>query len=359
MKTITTILTFLFIGFFIWIVYFVWVIFYSEGVVNNKPVSVQEFRTEVNYAYYNPEERMLKIDSELELNPNYEARLWESIEAFDNLENSTAQRELKKEFESLLTMYLRVDNLYSHEELLKIKSTDVKIFDYDSFYKILNIYIRYLQKNPNQKNHKQLYRIVDKNLKNFYQLMKNSNDFGEYLVSLIYLERFLESLKCSNNFVALFEQYPLVNDEIFFKKSKLDKENHLEIWKRQLSDEQKEHVIFMKTMNTNHDYIDKMLNEIYRREMIAIRDGSAEARKNHEEYIEKLKHKNGTFSQEFMELWNLSVKKKINMKSRTYIYFAVLGYEYMTKFHFDTYERHKLVNKLHRRFLNDCNVSTN
>ena len=147
-----------------------------------------------------------------------------------------------------------------------------------------------------------------------------------YLVSLIYLERFLESLKCSSDFVALFEQYPLVEDEIFFEKSKLDKESHLGTWKRQLSAEQKEHVIFMKSMNTAHDYIDRMVNEIYRKEMIAIRDGSAEARKNHEKYIEKLKGQDGTYSEEFMEIYNLSVKKKINIKYRNYMYLLVFSY---------------------------------
>ncbi len=227
----------------------------------NIAISPQEFRTEVNLTYYNPEKRIVEIDNEVKFNSKYKAKPWESIKAFDNLENNTTQRALKKEFEHLLAMYLSVEDLYSKEELSNMKTSNIEIFVYRNFYKMLNIYIGHLQKESNQKNRELLYKIVDKNVKNLYQLMENSNNFDTYFFSVSSLENFLESLNRLNDFAEVFKEYSLVKDELFFEKIKLSKSSYLEEWMSHLPKEQRENAQFMQILHRNLIYIDKMVNE--------------------------------------------------------------------------------------------------
>jgi len=323
MKRVTYIFSFLFIGFCIWIVYLVWMTFFSNHI---------------------------------NLTSNYNTRYWEQFVAFDNLENSLEQREFKEEFENLLTIYLLEENLYSEEELLvEMKKSNIGIINYSDFYRILNIYIGYLQKNTNKKNKEILYRVVDKNLENFYQLMKNSNDFFEYLYALNYLEMFFKSLECSSDFALLFEKHLFVEDEFFFKKLELDKEKYLNDLVNLYSEEQKKNIKYIKAMKTLTLYVQKILNEISRRTVIAIKDGSSEARKEHKEYIEKLKMQDSKFSEEWKKLWTLTINQELKKETETIIYIFSTAYESHIELLFYGYEKHKFVNKQHQQFLDMCN----
>jgi len=324
MKKITTMLTFSFAGFSVWIVYLVWMTFFS------------------NY---------------INLNPTYNTRYWEEVVAFDNLENSTEQRKFKKEFEKLLIIYLEQKNLYSNEELLvEMKKSTIGIINYSDFYRILNIYIGYLQKNHTQNNKEKLYKIVDRNLEHFSNLMRHSNDFPEYLFASGYMERFLKSLDCSNDFVTLFEKHPFVGDELFFKKVEINKQKYVSTLIDLLSPEQKKNVKNIQTMKIISRYVEKIVNEIYRREVIVFKDGSSEARENHKKYLNKLELVGTDFSVEWNELWTLTINKKLKKENEIYIY--LYSSLYLSEGNFDFlvhgYEIHKHVNRLYRMFLNGC-----
>ena len=358
MKILIQIFYFILMLAMLWVGYMAWLLFSSIDV-NPTANSITEFRKEIDATLFNVEDECIFVYEnngtfkDIILNPKYSPKLWESIKSFEDFETNALKRELKEKFESLLVMYLDIDNLFSISEIEKAYAPELpdnSIGGYIPFYGVQSIYIKYLQENPSSEHEKLLYKIVDKNLKNFHELAKNSNTFFDYFTSILYMKNQIFISKCSPEIKNIFKKYPPLKSELFFEKLKLHKKYAFKILAMLRAKKMKQNFFQKSILDI---YVSNIFDEIYKRETLAIRDGSDEAIAKFKAYMEAIE----IDSKEWDELVDLTVwikpKKKSKNSFRKVIYLLVSA-TIMEHDDFDIYEDHKLLELEYEKFLNGC-----
>jgi hypothetical protein len=156
---------------------------------------------------------------------------WLDVKILDNIENNGSQEIFKEKMEELVKYYLETDMLFSKQSLAYAKIDDLSVLRFDKFFSRLYIYIRYLEKHNNTKeNAEMLNMLLTKALSDSMMLMKNSDDFLNYMLSVNMVKKLYGSLSYLENYKTILLKYPLLKSELFFEKLKFDKENTFKLW---------------------------------------------------------------------------------------------------------------------------------
>ena len=219
--------------------------------------------------------------------------LWLEIEVLDNVEHNSSQKTLKEKMDELVIYYLKTDSLFSNEALEISKENNFNNLRYDDFFKRLYPYLAYLEKhNDKKENSKLLSTLLNKALNDSTMLMKNSDDFLNYMISLNMRKKLYGAFKNLENHKAIFQKYPLPKSELFFEKLELDKQNTLKMWE-ETEQQSFEHVTLNKaTMQKIKNAVTlkfkPILDAHYAKAKVAILDDSEESMKAYTEHFQSI-----------------------------------------------------------------------
>ena len=220
--------------------------------------------------------------------------LWLEVEVLDNVEHNSSQKILKEKMDELVIYYLKTDSLFSNEALEISKENNFNNLRYDDFFKRLYPYLAYLEKhNDKKENSKLLSTLLNKALNDSIMLMKNSDDFLNYMVSLNMRKKLYAAFENLEDHKAIFQKYPLPKSELFFEKLELDKQNTLKMWE-ETEQQNFEHVSLNKaTMQKIKDAVTlkfkPILNAHYTKAKVAILDDSEESMNTYKEHFQSIK----------------------------------------------------------------------
>jgi len=154
------------------------------------------------------------------------------IKTLDNVEHNISQKILKKQMDKLVGYYLKSNDLFSKEALAVAKKNNHSALEYRDFFEHLFVYLSYLEKHNNKKeNRKMLDALLHKTLKDSTMLMRNSDNFLDYMLSLNMIKKIYSSINNLKNYKEIFVKYPIPKSELFFEKLELDKQKTFNMWK--------------------------------------------------------------------------------------------------------------------------------
>jgi len=210
------------------------------------------------------------------------------IKTLDNVEQNIFQRALKEKMDKLIGYYLKSDDLFSKEALAVTKKNNHSALEYRDFFERLFVYLSYLEKHNNKKeNRKMLDTLLHKALKDSTMLMRNSDNFLDYMLSLNMIKKIYSSINNLENYKEIFVKYPIPKSELFFEKLELDKQKTLNIWKE--TEQQGFIGVSKESMQKIKDEVTRkfipILDTYYAKIKKAILDGSEKSIKEYEEYV--------------------------------------------------------------------------
>jgi len=210
------------------------------------------------------------------------------INTLDNVEQNIFQRVLKEKMDKLVGYYLKSNDLFSKEALAVAKKNNHSALEYGNFFEHLFVYLSYLEKHNNKKeNRKMLDALLHKALKDSTMLMRNSDNFLDYMLSLNMIKKIYSSINNLKNYKEIFVKYPIPKSELFFEKLELDKQKILNMWKE--TEQQSLIGVSKETMKKIKDEVTlkfiPILNTYYAKIKKAILDGSEKSIKEYEEYV--------------------------------------------------------------------------
>jgi len=213
------------------------------------------------------------------------------IKTLNNLEHNVSQKILKEKMDNLVGYYLKSDDIFSKEALALAKKNHYNRLRYNAFFRRLDTYFSYLEKhNSKKENRKMLNILLEKALKDSTMLMKNSDNFVDYQVSINMIKKIYGSFDNLKNYKEIFLKYPVPRSELFFEKLELDKNNIFNMWK----DREQEELAGLRKMimkKIEDDVVLKytaILDIHYTKMKKAILDGSEKAIKEYEDYISNI-----------------------------------------------------------------------
>ena len=233
--------------------------------------------------------------------------LWLDVKTLDNVENNSSQKILKDKMDEVIGYYLKTDDLFS-------KKNSYGALKYDEFFQRLYPYLSYLEKHNNKKR---LDTLLDKVLKDSTMLMKNSNSFLDYMVSVNIMKKIYGSFTDVKSHKDIFLKYPVPSSKLFFEKLELDKQNTLKVWADTEQQGFEEVSLSKETMQKIKDAVTQkfsmILDETYEKAKVAILDGSPKSMKAYKEYIlskqkidnplwEQIKFKSSLYKVKFFEM---------------------------------------------------------
>lgn len=216
--------------------------------------------------------------------------LWLNIKTLDNVENNSSQRTVKEKMDKLVVQYLKCDEIFSKEALQLLKKKNYGALKYNEFFQRLYPYLSYLEKHDSKdENKKLLDRLLHKALKDSTMLMKNSEDFLDYMVSVNMIKNLYGAFSNLNNYKDIFQEHPVPSSKLFFKKLELDKQNILKMWTDTEQKEFTEVSLSKETMQKIKDATTKkfktILDTSYEKAKVAILDDSEKSMNAYEEYV--------------------------------------------------------------------------
>ena len=208
--------------------------------------------------------------------------LWLDVKTLDNVEHNSSQRIVKEKMDELVVYYLKCDELFSKE----VKKKSYGALKYDEFFQRLYLYLSYLE----QHNHKKMLdTLLDKALKDSTMLMKNSNSFLDYMVSVNIMKKIYGSFTDVKSHKDIFQKYPVPSSKLFFEKLELDKQEKLQAWTDTEPQGFNEVSLINKTMQKIKDEVTQKfratLDTTYEKAKVAILDGSKTSLKEYEDYV--------------------------------------------------------------------------
>jgi hypothetical protein len=197
--------------------------------------------------------------------------------------STKAEKQIAKDMQYLLPMYLKLENPLDNRKLRKDFTSSVSFNQY-TFVKLLARYMLFLNK---QKKYDELKVLSRKTLENISKNMKSSRIVVDYLATIMYYKAMLQTLSCHDLEMQniLKENYPL-DAEIFFKKLKQDEEYTLKFTKTSLLGEN-ENIVPKSEKNTLVEQIMKIV--------------TANSHKNLDAFIAVVKENSPEKIKEFME----------------------------------------------------------
>jgi hypothetical protein len=219
--------------------------------------------------------------------------LWLDVKTLENVEHNSSQKILKEKMDELVSYYLKTDDLFSKEALALSKKNDYSDLMYDAFFERLFGYLSYLEKHNNKENRKMLHTLLNKALKDSTMLMKNSDNFLNYLISLNMIKKLYGSFTNLKSYKAIFIKYPFPRSELFFEKLELDKQETLKMWEETEQQGFTEVSLSKETMQKIKDEVTlkfiPILDTYYAKAKMAILDDSEKSMKAYEEYFLSVK----------------------------------------------------------------------
>ncbi len=192
---------------------------------------------------------------------------------------SSSQKILKDKMDEVIGYYLKTDDLFS-------KKNSYGALKYDEFFQRLYPYLSYLEKHNNKK---MLDTLLDKVLKDSTMLMKNSDSFLDYMVSVNIMKKIYGSFTDVKSYKNIFLKYPVPSSKLFFEKLELDKQNRLKMWTDTEQQGFEEVSLSKETMQKIKDGVTQKLkatlDTTYEKAKVAILDGSPKSMKAYEDYI--------------------------------------------------------------------------
>jgi len=229
-----------------------------------------------------------------------------SMESFENSESNESIKEITENFKALIPLYLSAKNLFSKEEIKffnierpfvqvdpnkEIYTTTIErsAMTYMDFFNILNIYLEYLKTHPSIKNSELHHKLSEKALYDSTQLMHNSSDSLEYVISLSNLKNLYNNI----DDYALLKKYPPLEKETFLTRLIEDKEKTLTLIRtstKSFFDDNKLTTVSNNLMQEYFRLSEQSMNELYNHLIEAIKDGSPKAIEDYKNYRKTIKY---------------------------------------------------------------------
>ena len=285
--------------------------------------------------------------------------LWLDVRTLDNVEHNNSQKILKEKMDELVGYYLKTNELFSKEALALSKKNGYKELRYDGFFKRLYLYLNYLEKHNNKKL---LNTLLAKALNDSTMLMKNSDSFLNYMLSVNMLKKIYGSLNDLTRYRDIFLKYPFPSSELFFEKLELDKQEKLQVWTDTESQGFNEVSLINKTMQKIKDEVTQKfratLDTIYEKAKGAILDGSKESMKAYEEYVlsiqkidnpiwEQIKFKSSLYKVKVFEMLGIENNDFGNIPDVMVVFLAKFFVPYLDVYQ-EIYKEHQELEKMYR-----------
>jgi len=283
------------------------------------------------------------------------------IKTFDNVEHNIFQRALKEKMDNLIGYYLKSDDLFSKEALAVAKKNNHNALEYRDFFEHLFVYLSYLEKHNNKKeNRKMLDALLHKALKDSTMLMRNSDNFLDYMLSLNMIKKIYGSFDNLKNYKEVFVKYPIPKSELFFEKLELDKQNTLNLWKDTEQQGFTEVSLSEESMQKIKDEVTLKYTAIldihYAKMKKAILDGSAKAIKAYDEYIlniqkidnplwEQIKFKSSLYKVKVFEMLEIENNNFGNIPDIIAIVLVKMRPSYLNAYR-EAYKEHQALEKM-------------
>jgi len=224
-----------------------------------------------------------------DINLMYSSEIYRSsspIKIID-FQSDRVQNNIKEDFEKLLPLYLKSENIFSKNSIKELRAHNIEEFKWNKFIEVSIAYMEYLK---SEGRHEEAKKLLQKNLIDTQSLMLNSDSFLDYILTLSVYEKIYSSKALSSEmFISLFKKYPPPDKQLFFKKADLERKSIFELIHEMGEADIKSSIDianyekFMKQVkksakNSVDIYFDKMI--------IAIKSESIEKMGNFSKYME-------------------------------------------------------------------------
>lgn len=229
-----------------------------------------------------------------------------SMESFKNFESNESIKEITENFKVLIPLYISAKDLFSKEEIqfFNIERPFVQVdptkevytttiersaITYMDFFTILNIYLEYLKTHPSIKNNELHHTLSAKALYDLTQLMHNSSNTLEYIISLGLLKNLYNNI----DDYSLLKKYPPLKKETLLTRLRQDKDESLALFKTSIQsvfDDNRTTKLSINLMKECFRHSQQKMDILYENLIEAINDGSPKAIQDYKNYKKTIKY---------------------------------------------------------------------
>jgi len=151
----------------------------------------------------------------------YNHPFYKKISSLKAFETPISQPKIKEDLEKIVPSYLQTKELFSKSTLTQLKKENISLFGLSTFLTISFNYANYLYSTTQEKI---ALKLIEQNLINLQNLMKNAPTILEYTLALSIYSNLFSNYQPFSKALPLFKKYPPPNPSLYFKRLEAERE---------------------------------------------------------------------------------------------------------------------------------------